>query len=255
MNKPNKNTLLYGIGIMLTLFTLACNTQKKETAADNPQTEATAETGTPARENETKVATPTVGTLTVYYATEDFTVEEHEYHKGFPVYDSNDPFGLLTDADADNYKYETNEASEETYSWLIPKAKVRKETYTMNQLPVSLVADKTIFKSEDGLIAKIFKSDINGHKYYSFVSTDEGWETNYNEEETKLHDGCLVLTAEYVSRWDGEKYQFDLELQQQDGNVVLYEESRYSEGTSPGDIRHRDGVLGLLEEKWSSKEG
>ena len=63
---------------------------------------------------------PEVGTLTVYYAKENFKVDDMEYKKGQLICDSNDPMNKIIDQDDDNYKYEGDGTGEE-YSCILPK--------------------------------------------------------------------------------------------------------------------------------------
>ena len=45
---------------------------------------------------------PEVGTLTAYYAKEDFSANEREYKKGELICDSNDPLNQVSDEDENN---------------------------------------------------------------------------------------------------------------------------------------------------------
>lgn len=234
-----KETLRYGVAGMTFLLAMAiisCGFQKKQSETANPAT------------------TPEVGTLTAYYAEEDFAVnDETQYTKGELICDSNDPINRVVDLDDNFFKYEGDDTGE-YYSWQLPKPKVKEVAYKMNQLPVEMIGDKAIFKSEQGLIAKIFKSDINGHKYFS-LDADDDFKAFYDEEETKRHADCLVLSVEYTAKWVEGKGLFEIELNVEDGNIKMYNNNRFYDGNSPEDCRYRKGMIGFIEEEWSNEEG
>ena len=190
-----------------------------------------------------------VGTLTAYYAKEEIQFEEWlEYKKGQLICDSNDPINRIVELDKDNYKYEGDEGGG-YYSYIIPKSKVEKRTYTMSQLPVSMIGDRKEFVSKDGLKASIFWSKRNGHQYFSW-DPDNG--TYKNEEEAKRHDECYVLSVEIAPF--GEKYLFEDQLEVTDGKIALYCENRFGVDTDPDNCRYREGVIGFIEEAWFNEE-
>ena len=182
---------------------------------------------------------PVVGPLTAYYATEDFNAGYFEYKKGQLICDSNDPINRIVENDADNYKYEGDDTGE-YYSWLLPKSKVEKKTFTMNQLTPQNVGNKAVFVSSDGCTAKIFWSNINGHQYYNYDGSEENW------RETERLSECYVLSVELISAWSGEKYLFEEQLEEKQGFIKLFAEDPYG----------RDhGLVGFVVEKWLNKEG
>lgn len=188
---------------------------------------------------EKKKASPEVGTLTAYYAKEDFSVNEREYKKGVLICDSNDPLNRVSDEDENNYRYSGDDGGEE-YSWLLPKSKVEKRVYTMNQLAPSDIDGKAYFVAENGCVARIFWSNSNGHRFY-----------NWNGEEEKSIEGeryknCFVLSAEFLSSWDNSKILFEEQLNEKLGNIELYCENKY---------RQDDHLIGFVEEVWYNKEG
>ena len=190
-----------------------------------------------------------VGTLTAYYATEDFTTEEGpEYQKGQLICDTNDPMNRVVDYDDTHYKYEGDDTGAE-YSWLLPKAKVEKKTYTMNQLSVEAVGQKAIFVSEDGGVARIFWSTINGHQYFNWNGEELDWKA------TEAHSECYVLSIEYYAYWDEEKHLFEDPLLEKQGNIDLYRKNPYDgDEAVPSNCRYREGPIGIIEEKWLNKE-
>ena len=190
-----------------------------------------------------KQATKRVGDMTAYYATESIFSKVFDYSEGQLICDSNDPMNRIVDLNATYFKYEGDDTGE-YYSSNIPKSKVRKEIYEMNLFPVKLVGDRCTFKSAEGDIITIFKSDINGHKYYNW-NYDDGYTAYYNAEQTKKNRECYVLLMD-------DNYSVQLEIK--DGNFDLYHENPYYDNNRKG-CRYREGLIGILEEKWWNKEG
>lgn len=188
---------------------------------------------------EKRMVAPEVGTLTAYYAKEDFSSNDHEYKKGMLICDSNDPLNHVSDEDENNYRYSGDDGGEE-YSWLLPKSKVEKRVYTMNQLTPSDINGKAYFVAENGCKARIFWSNSNGHRFYNW----NGEEEKYKEEER--YKECFVLSAELLSSWDNSKYLFEEQLNEKLGNIELYCENKY---------RQYDHLIGFVEEGWYNKEG
>ncbi len=196
--------------------------------------------------------TPAVGTLTAYYATEDLKDldTEMEFKKGNLICDSNDPINRMVDQDSANYKYEGDDTGE-YYSFIIPKSKVEKRTYTMNQLPTEIIGEKKEFVAENGLKASIFLSKRNGHQYYFWNS--ESGETYVDEEKTALHDQCYVLSVELNSF--GEKTLFEDQLETDSTYLRLYCKSRFdAEDSTPDNCRYREGLIGFIEEAWYNED-
>jgi len=192
---------------------------------------------------------PVVGVLTAYYALEDFKAEGSEYKKGQLICDSNDPLNRIVDEDAVNYKYEGDDGGE-LYSWLLPKSKVEKKTYTMNHLTVSDIGDKAYFVAKNGCVARIFWSNINGHNYFNW----NGEEEKYRDEER--YKECFVLSVEYISPYSNEKSLFEEQLEEKQGNIELYCKNRFAEdGKDSTDCRYREGLIGFIEESWYNKDG
>ena len=197
--------------------------------------------------------TPVVGTLTAYYAAETFTAGEHQYKKNELICDSNNPLSRIVNYNAKNYKFEGDDTGE-YYSWLLPKQKAKKVTYTMNKLPASMIGDRATFKSKDGLTLTIFKQDINGHKYFQW---DEDWKPVYDAEATKQHASSLVLSVEFVPMWNEEETMVTIEfaLHEKGGYIDLYHKNSYGEYAKPGNCRYRPGLIGFVEQEWQNAEG
>lgn len=188
---------------------------------------------------EKRVVAPEVGILTAYYAKENFSVNEREYKKGVLICDSNDPLNHVSDEDENNYRYSGDDGGEE-YSWLLPKSKVEKRVYTMNQLAPSDINGKAYFVAENGCVARIFWSNSNGHKFYNW----NGKEERYRDEER--YKECFVLSAEWLSSWDNSKILFEEQLDEKLGSIELYCENKY---------RQYDHLIGYVEEYWCNKDG
>lgn len=192
---------------------------------------------------------PVVGTLTAYYALENFKAGDEEYKKGQLICDSNDPMNIIVSEDEDNYKYKGDNTGEE-YSWMLPKSKVEKKTYTMNQLTAFDIGDKAYFVAENGCMARIFWSNINGHRYYNWSGDEE----DYDNE--KRYNECFVLSVEYVSSFDNKKYLFEEQLAEKRGCIDLYRKNPYAgDNIDPSNCRYRHGLIGFVEEAWYNKEG
>lgn len=195
-------------------------------------------------------SSPEVGTLTAYYATEDFKCNDGlEYKKGQLICDSNDPINRIVESDAYNYKYEGDDTGE-YYSWLLPKSKVEKKIYKMNQLEVKDVGKGIKFVSSEGLVARIFWSNINGHGYYNWDGKEHLW--RYQQELKE----CYVLSMEFRSYWDGKIYLFEEQLNEKQGCINLYSDNdTYYSGEDKNDCRYREEPIGYVEEHWCNKEG
>ena len=235
MRKMKK--MYFEVSLMLLSVILFCGFQKPAFMISNPP------------------VTPEVGTLTAYYATKSFTaVNGPQFNKGELICDSNDPINRIVDMNAMFYKYEGDDTGE-YYSYLLPKSEISKTVYKMNQLPVSLVENNAVFKSQQGLVAKIFKSDINGHKYYSWDKSGGEFKAVFNAEETLRHKEGLVLNVEYCAKWIEGKDTFTYQLNVKDGNVDLYRKNRYYFDEGPQYCRYREGLIGIIEEEWCNKDG
>jgi hypothetical protein len=208
-----KGTLFMPIVTMFMLMGVLCSCEKQKTV-------------------------PEVGTLTAYYAKEDFSANEREYKKGELICDSNDPLNQVSDEDENNYRYTGDDGGDE-YSWLLPKSKVEKRTYKMNQLSPSDIDGKAYFVAENGCVARIFWSNSNGHGFYNW----DGKEEKYKDEER--YKECFVLSAELLSSWNNSKYLFEEQLNEKLGNIELYCENKY---------RGYDHLIGFVEEGWYNKE-
>ena len=211
--------LLVGGGIAVWLFMSKCHTTQEDV---------------------TKTEVPVVGMLTAYYATENFGWDTLyvKYKKGQLICDSNNPDSWIEEEDEGNYRY--GMAEWEGGFCLLPKSKVEKKTFTMNQLTASDIGDKAVFVAEDGCIARFFWSNINGHGFFSW----DGEEEKYQDEERCKE--CYVLSVEYVDSYDGEKHLFEEQLEEARGSIKLYSNIPYSERETP---------IGLIIDHWYPKEG
>ena len=181
-----------------------------------------------------------VGTLSAYYAKEDI---EH-FKKGQLICDSNDPINRIVDNNATHYKYEGDDTGV-YYSYLLPKSKVDKKTYTMYQLPVALIGKRAVFVSNEGDSAKIFQSNINKHKYWDYDIINGEYKKRISYEETDKHSACYVLSIILPNG-----YLFEQPLEEQLSNVRLYRKNPYGDGVAPSDCRYREGEIGIIEGNW-----
>ena len=186
-----------------------------------------------------------VGKLTAYYANKDFG----EFTKGQLIVDSNDPINRMVDLNSTKYKYEGDDTGD-YYSSEILKSNVTVKTYTMNELPVSYIGEKMLFVSEDGDTAKIFKSNNNGHYYFTY---DDDWNPIKNMEVTNALDGCYVLsfTYSYTDEENVVKGIVEHQLEIEDGNIKLYAKNRFGDDG----VRYRKGKIGFIEKQWYNGEG
>ena len=144
------------------------------------------------------VKTPEAGTLTAYYATEDFDDGQGAYHfqKGDLICDGNNEFASIVDYDKDNYRFEPEEAEDGNVygAFIFPKSKAEKKVFKQNQLTTELVGDRAVFKDKDGNLATIFKSSRNGQPLY--IMNDEKWEFEPGPEELlNKYDNCYVISV------------------------------------------------------------
>ena len=185
-----------------------------------------------------------VGKLTAYYANKDFG----EYTKGKLIVDSNDPINRIVNLNATKYKYEGDDTGA-YYSSEILKSDVTVKAYTMNELPVSFIGDGMLFVSEEGDTAKIFKSNNNGHEYFTY---DDDWNPIKDQEATKRLDGCYVLSYNGSFENEGENFNFIFEeqLETENDHIKMYVQNRFGDEG----VRYREGKIGFIEEEWINGE-
>ena len=112
-----------------------------------------------------------------------------------------------------------------------------KKTYKMYQLSAQDIGSRAVFASENGYIARIFWSNINGHHYCSIVDQEVDWENTYR------YDECYVLSVEYSSKGDGEISWFEVPLDESHGYIKLYGKHNLFE---------HEVLIGKLYESWVS---
>lgn len=184
-----------------------------------------------------------VGNLIAYYAKDNL----NEAKKGRLIVDSNDPIDRIVDYNKTMYKFEGN-YSDTYYSSLLPKSKVLKKTYKMSTLPVALVKKESTFISKNGYKARIFWSNINGHKYYNFDGS------KIDSKATQSHKGCYVLSVTLPTD-DNNTWLFEEQLKVEGENIRLYQKNRFAgENVSKKNVRYRPGKIGIIEEEWFNPE-
>lgn len=185
-----------------------------------------------------------VGTLTLYYVSEDFQAKAFCGDEDSPVWMRDFKKGDNFQSVGVDYEYTVEEYNNQLYRvyedvfngermiYLIPKDKISMETYTINRLPVSKVGHELTFVSEDGKIARIFKSDINGHKFYA---EDGSIDATYNN--------CYVLQLK--SKFEGKDRFEEIPLTEQEGFIKLYNDERYPDDSS---------IIGIRSGDWHPKD-
>ena len=142
------------------------------------------------------ISSPVVGTLTVYYAKERLKIvdnngETKRYEKGDMICDSR---GVCSVKDINSKEYkvilEDDLGYDVTITFIMPKDKIEKKVYQMNQLPIALIGDRKTFKSADGKSAVIFKSNNNGHKYI------RRFDGQIDVENTQKYANCYVINID-----------------------------------------------------------
>ena len=185
-----------------------------------------------------------VGTLTLYLATEDFQAKSFwgnedypagmvDFKKGYYFQSKRgDVDYSVSDYNDKLYRVEADVFSGESVLYLIPKDKISMETYTINQLPVSMIGRELTFVSKDGNVARIFKSDSNGHKFYA---EDGSIDATYNN--------CYVFQLK--SKFEGKVRFEEIPLTEQEGFIELYNNERYPDDSS---------IMGIRSGDWHPKD-
>lgn len=148
-----------------------------------------------------------VGTLFVYYATSYFETDGTNYSPGDYIADNIDPSNYIGSSSA-SYYILTNEFG---MKYNISKSKATVKKYTISQLPISSVGRCATFASDDGCLARIFKSSNNGHHYYD--CSDGSILDQYIRPE-----GCYIFSAEYYDIY------YDTNQSENYGKVLFEEE-------------------------------
>lgn len=184
---------------------------------------------------------PKVGTLTAYYAAEGFEMNGTNYRKEQLIWDTNNFICKIEETDDSNYKYIDGNGCEVDCEHLLPKTKVYKNCYEMNELTIDNVGKKAVFKSKDGLTARIFLSEINGQKYYTY-----GGEKIIEEAMKKMQQ-CYVLSFEMMAFDSDEVFLFEEQLETKNGCLKLYIKGDNEE------IRQY-GIYGCIDDIWLNPE-
>ena len=142
------------------------------------------------------IQTPEAGTLTAYYATEDFDdmVGTGQFKKGELICDDNYREVSVLDYDADNYKFAVQQAEDgiEYGSFLFPKYKAEKKIYKQNQLTKEIVGSRAVFKADNGNTATLFESNRNGQFFYVYNYDSEQYEQASENLQNKLGNGYVL---------------------------------------------------------------
>jgi len=180
-----------------------------------------------------------VGMLTAYYAAETIELNYREYQKGQLIWESNDPNNRIVEADEANYKYVVSVGCEVDCDYKLPKSKVYTKTYEMNELTAENVGYKAVYKSEDGLTARIFLFDFNGHYCRSFDGE------KVLEDVTEKLGESYVLSFQTKEPSTGDVYLFEDFVEQENGILRLYAKDSSTE----------KAVCGYIEDLWVNASG
>ena len=162
-------------------------------------------------------AQQTRGKLKLFYTNKATTLNyiEEEYKKKVKkgelvaVVNSFDKDALI---EKGNIYQLTVPAGSVTETFTVIKADVDVKTYNYSPLPVSRIGNGMYFKSKDGLNARVFKSNSNGHKYIGATKDDVKFlGTNINS--------CYVLSVECIDE-NGSKYYTESPIPIENGNVL-----------------------------------
>ena len=213
-----KRLLFLIMSALLPMIVLAMVTscQFKKSSTESSQSDERAVEN----EDEPEVA----GTFTLYYALDDFGATTYwsednpgdvrSFKKGELICTSNDMYSEISDYNDKFYKYSFE--FQESSFWYLSKDKVKIETYTLNQLPVANIKDGLTFVSENGNVARFFKSNINGHTYYKYENNDYDAVVE-DLDANNLFENCYVF--QFIQ--DGE-ILIETPLKEQLGHVILY---------------------------------
>ena len=131
------------------------------------------------------------GQLKVYVANKSTVIyhEDADYKeqvsKGHLIAEVTDDDSETTVSDKENkYVFETVSNGEQ---FSVSKADVEMKTYDITPLPVSMIGNGLHFVSNDGLKARVFKSNSNGHRYAN---------SSYAKELGISLNSCYVLSME-----------------------------------------------------------
>lgn len=159
-------------------------------------------------------AQQSLGEMKLYYAKQATTkvFEETDYAVkveqgqllGFSIGDN------TVTIEGNNYQFEDWSVGSTPEIYTVKRSDVEVKTYTMSALPISSVGQVMNFASNDGLKARIFKSNSNGRKYIGCKST---------QEANSLRN-CYVVSVELISE-DGSKCYVEGPVTIKSGNIIL----------------------------------
>ena len=243
-NKSIIGIAITAIIIVVGIIVLNLNRQNESAYDSKDDVELSQQTGIDSRngngEQETEEADmnarQVAGTLTAYYAKND--IQKYYIKKGQLICDSNTPTHRMVEVDDNNYKHEGYDRGR-YWSVSYPKAEVTKKEYTMHQLTINDIGDKSVFVSNEGGKATIFRSKINGHHYL-------GYDGEVDWEETNNHKECYVVSIR------SSNYSIEQPLREKGGVIDFYDGNR-------DDLpnywnRYQEGIIGIISDMWWSGE-
>ena len=190
------------------------------------------------------------GTLTAYYAKANFS----HYKKGQLIVDTNDPINRMVKYSKTKYKYEGDNTGV-YYSERILKSNVIVKTYKMSDLPVALVCDGAIFRSDDGYEVRIFPANAAGHLFKG-VDYEDNFRLFVDEAQTAAHQHHYVISGQLKKPYISDGLFFEDPLEVENGNIKLYRKaSEVGYGCDiKGNLRYRPYKMGFIEDKWTPPE-
>ena len=156
-----------------------------------------------------------LGTLLVCYANIYYKLEENDegyYSPGQFVADNINHYEYIEKETANSYILHDWYGTKYT----IAKSKMNVKRYTMSQLPVNSVGRSATFVSDDGFVARIFRSSNNGHHYYNLSDGSI-------MDQNKRPEGCYIFSAEYTYGPGSSKdYLFEEQIEIEGDHFKLY---------------------------------
>jgi len=180
-----------------------------------------------------------VGMITAYYAAETFKLHGRKYQKGQLVWDTSDTYNRIVDADETNYLFVMGEGCETDCETILPKVMVNTKTYEMNELTEENAGYNTVFKSEDGLTARLFLADFNGHYCRSYD------DHQVLEDVTSRLGEAYVLSFETRVPFTNDLYLFEDFVETENGILRLY----------INDPSREIEILGYIADLWDTPSG
>ncbi|MBO4851212.1 MAG: hypothetical protein J5529_09980 [Prevotella sp.] len=156
--------------------------------------------------------------LSVYYTNKATTIKytETDYNqrviKGYVLAEVVDGGGCETTVTENGSKYLIERVfGSEPELFQVSKADVDIKLFEISPFPVSMIGNGLNFATSDGLKARVFKSNSNGHKYMA---------SSYSKELGTSLSSCYVLCMECINEYDGKKNYVENPVAVKNGNIL-----------------------------------